>query len=212
MLHGLPRRSTAIAAGVLLLAGALSSCGFDTATNRINTISSGINDQDGQVDILGAAIISGASDSGLFVATLSNSGATDGTVNDTTVTLVDLAGDVTPIDDLTPVPIEPSASDSLYQDGGIAVSGSFELGDFVNVQLTFDNGQTSTLEVAVMRPCYEYDPAKFPGMVLPSASTEPTDEVTESSTEDSADSEAGSEATDPYSCTPISAEPHSEGE
>ena len=205
MLHGLPRRSTAIAAGVLLLSGALSSCGFDYATNRVNTISSGVNDRDGEVDILGAAIISGAPDSGLFVATLSNANPS------VPISLTSLAGDTTP-DGLEPVRVAPLGAVSLYQTGGIALSGSIQPGDFVSVELTFDSGQTSTLEVAVVRPCFEYDPAKFPDMVLPGVSESEAGASEAEAEEGDGHSEESTLATDPYSCNPIEPEPHGAGE
>lgn len=198
MLHGLPRRSTAIATGVLLLAGALSSCGYDKATNRVNTISSGINDRDGEVDVLGAAIISGAPDTGLFVASLANAN------QDVPISLTALAGSVTPAAELQPVEVSPLGLVSLYQSGGIALSGSIGLGDFVDVELTFSSGQTSTLSVAVMRPCYEYDPGNFPGMELPGPPPAGETEFEAETLDESADE--GTKLTDPYSCDPIEPE------
>lgn len=203
MLHGLPRRSTAIAAGVLLLSGGLSSCGFGLATDRVNTISSGVNDREGEVDVLAAAIISAAPDSGVFVATLANAN------QQVPIALTGLGGEATPIEALDPLVVAPQGAQSLYQLGGIPISGDVGLGDFVNVELTFDSGQTTTIEVAVMRPCYEYDPAKFPGMVLPGAEeSAETGETDESHSED----DHSADGTDPYSCTPIEPVPHGEGE
>jgi hypothetical protein len=212
MRHGLHRRPSAIVAG-MLLASVLSSCGFDYATNRVNTISSSVNNREGAVDVLAAAVISGAPDSGVFVATLSNSGSssTDAAELGGTTALVGLSGAVTPVEGLEPVDIQPLGVDNLYQRGGIVVNGTFALGDFVGVELTFDNGQVTTIEVPVVRPCYEYDPGKWPLMELPG-------EVPEGETEFEAETEAGeggdatTTLTDPYSCEPVEPEPfgHSE--
>ena len=206
MLHGLPRRSAALAAAALVLTGTLSSCGFDLATNRVNTISSGINDRDGEVDVLGAVIISGAPDTGVFVATLSNANPA------LSISLTGLAGDVTTAESLEPLPVASLGSVSLFETGGVPLSGDIGLGDFVSVDLTFDSGQTSTLNIPVVRPCFEYDPAKFPNLDLPSAAGEaPTDEGT---ADEAAGSEEGAatQETDPYSCIPTEQVPPHGGE
>lgn len=209
MLHGLPRRSTAIAAGALLLSGALSSCGFDYATNEVNTISSSINNQEGAIDVLGAAIISGAPDSGLLVATLSNTGKTGERAPDGPDALVELGGQVTPAEPIEAVEINPLSIDNLYQRGGIPVSGTLELGAFVTVVMTFDSGQVTTLQVPVVRPCDEYDPAKFPDMVLPGPEPLETEVDTEAESETGVDT---TRLTDAYSCEAIVPEPFHGGE
>ena len=224
MLHGLSRRSTAIAAGALLLTGALSSCGFDYATDRVNTISSGINDREGEVDVLGAVIISGAPDTGVFAASLSNNDY------DEPAALTGLGGEVAAAGDFEAVSLGRAGFQNLFEDGGIPVTGIIALGDFVSVNLSFDSGQTTTVTVPVVRPCYEYDPAKFPAMDLPTApdagaledtaETEGAEEPTEAEVEEeivdgaeeSEDDHGESEATDPYSCTPIEPVPHHGGE
>ncbi len=213
-LSGPTGRSLAIAAGALLLSTTLSSCGFDAATNRVNTISSGINDQSGEVDVLGAVIISGAPDTGVLVGSLANADP------EQTVSLTRVSGAVTSAGTLDPVEIGPRDLVSLFQTGGVPLSGVFELGDFVGIELTFDNGQTSSLEIPVVRPCYEYDPAKFPGLTIPTAPADP--DATAAATEpperraaepaESAEGTESSEATDPYSCTPIQSEVHGEEE
>ncbi len=53
------RRTTALSVGSLLLAAPLlSSCGFNYATDRPNTVAAGANNRDGAVDVLGAVIVS----------------------------------------------------------------------------------------------------------------------------------------------------------
>ena len=69
------RRSARLlaAAGALLLAApVLSSCGFNYATDRPYTPAAGTNDQDGDVDVLGAVVVSAEDGSGTLIATFSN--------------------------------------------------------------------------------------------------------------------------------------------
>ena len=202
-LHGLHRRSTATAAGMLLLTVVLSSCGFDYATNRVNTISSSVNNREGAVDVLAVAIISGAPDSGVLVATLANTSTTDAEELGGTTALVDVGGSVTPAEELVPVEIAPLGVDNLYQRGGIPVQGIIGLGDFVGVELTFDNGQVTTLDVPVVRPCYEYNPDQWPAMEIPGPP--PPGEPEFEAEGDPA--EENTELTDQYSCDPIPPRP-----
>lgn len=150
-----PRRSAAIAAGALLLAApVLSSCGFDYQTDQVNTISAGVNNRDGDVDVLGGVVIAGQPDAGVFVASLANNNDDD---EDSLVSLGGgEAGQLASISQVGPIPVPPGGAVSLLEEGGIAVQGSFGAGDFVTVTLGFESGQTTTLDVAVVRPCYQY--------------------------------------------------------
>ncbi|MEZ5194645.1 MAG: hypothetical protein R2734_20695 [Nocardioides sp.] len=59
------RRSTALGLGALLLAVPfLSSCARGFATERVYTPATGVNNQEGDVDVLGATIVSGEAGSG----------------------------------------------------------------------------------------------------------------------------------------------------
>ena len=69
------RRSARLltATGALVLAAsALTSCGFDYATDRVYTPGAGTNDRDGSVDVLGAVVVSAEDGSGTLVASFSN--------------------------------------------------------------------------------------------------------------------------------------------
>jgi hypothetical protein len=207
-------RLTLLAAGALLASPLLGGCGFNYQTDRINTISAGVNDRSGQIDVLGAVVIAGQDDLGLFAATLVNN---------------DLEGDATTLDKLEPTEqVSPSAGEqpveipaggrvSLFQTGGIAVSGDFTAGDFVDVTLSFSTGQVTTVEVAVVTPCRQYSLDKLTELTLPTSaastgtSTEDTSGASASTSEPT--SEASSESTtgsttesedevDPYSCEP----------
>lgn len=167
MHHRLHRRFSALAVGMLLLgAPVLASCGFDYATDRISTISAGVNDREGEIDVLGAVVIADRPDLGVFATTLvDNDLATQDSLTGLTG---DLAGEITLLDgELAAVPIDDQGRVSLFRSGGIDVSGGFEPGDFVTVTLSFSNGQESTLDVPVVAPCDQYSPEALPEIVLP---------------------------------------------
>src|SRR4029453_3813831 len=73
------RRKIALAlSGAVLAVPALTSCGFNYATDRPYTPAAGVNNQDGTVDVLGAVIVSGQDDSGTFIPSFSNNDADQG--------------------------------------------------------------------------------------------------------------------------------------
>jgi copper(I)-binding protein len=154
----MPHLRLALAAGGLLLAvPALASCGFDYPTERINTVGAGVTDRDAEVDATGLLIVAGQPDSGTLIGTLSNNVDEDRT-------LVSLTGgeegDVQ-ADERKPVDIPARGHVNLATlaeaDAGITVSGDFDAGDFVTVTLSFDNDETVTMEIPVMKPCYQYE-------------------------------------------------------
>jgi len=154
----MPHLRLALAAGGLLLAvPALASCGFDYPTERVNTIGAGVTVRDADVDVTGTLIVSGQADSGTLIGGLSNNVEED-------VTLIEIAGgekgSITP-ENFEPVELAPNGHVNLAalaeDDEGITVSGDFEAGDFVTVTFTFDNDQSVTTEIPVMKACYEYE-------------------------------------------------------
>lgn len=148
------RRNIALALGALVLAApVLSSCGFDYATDRVNTVASGVNNRDKTVDVLGAAIVAGQPNSGTFIATFSNNSETDAAslesvagANGTTLTAASF----------DPIQVEPGGMVNLATDGGIRVDGAFDAGNFVPVTLTFDNGENVVMTIPVVTPCDKY--------------------------------------------------------
>ena len=140
------RRSLALSTlGAVLLVPSLSGCGFNMATDRVYTPAAGVNYRDGSVDILNAAIVSKAPNSGTFVASFVNDGTSK-------ATFTDMSGDGSAIAnvDAKPIGIEPNTLVNLADQGGIHVSGTFTAGDFVNVTLDFDNGESETMDVPVV--------------------------------------------------------------
>lgn len=149
------RRSLTVAASALALATTLSSCGFDYATDRVYTPAAGPIDRDASVDVLSAVIVSQAPGAGTFIAGLANNSGTESVtfealrpVNDTTITF----------DELEPRSIAPLGFENLAEEGnGIGVTGEFTAGDFVGVQLAFDNGESVELQVPVVTDCDEFE-------------------------------------------------------
>jgi len=209
----LRRRSTAATAVTLLLAApVLSSCGFNYDTNNVTTISAGINDRDGNIDILGAVIVADEDDRGVFAATLtSNTNPTAAEIasgdvgQDALVGLSagnspsdgdDAEADIKVIGNVDPITIQPPEAINLFAEGGIPVEGDFRAGDVVPVQLTFQSGQVSNLQVTVQSFCHQY---AVPTLDLPT--DPPSDILTES--DEPPETEAPDDetpSTDLYSC------------
>ncbi len=151
-----PRRRLRLVAGALVLAlPLLSSCGFGKATDRVFTPAVGTNNRDGDVKILAAVVVAAQPGSGTFLASLSNSGKKE-------AGLSGLAGagewqDLTVAEVDPPIELAPRGFVNLLDAGGIPVSGNFEAGDFVELTLTFDNGDSVTMDVPVVYACDEYE-------------------------------------------------------
>src|SRR4051794_24694339 len=71
-MHLRPPARLLAAGGALALALALSSCGFDYATDRVYTQAAGANDRTADVDVLGASVVSAQEGSGTFIASFAN--------------------------------------------------------------------------------------------------------------------------------------------
>jgi copper(I)-binding protein len=155
----MPHLRLALAAGGLLLAvPALASCGFDYPTERVNTVGAGVTDHAGEVDVAGALIVAGQSDSGTLIGALSNNSS------DTDISLVSITGGedgAVEADGFEPVELAPHShvnlADLAEEEAGITVSGEFDAGDFVDVTFTFDNDESVSLEIPVMKPCHQYE-------------------------------------------------------
>lgn len=147
------RRTLVLAVGALLLATpALSSCGFNLATDRVNTTQHGATNRDKAVDVLAAVIIAEQPGSGTLSARLVNN-STD------TTELESIEGTGT---DLSVSTIEPTeipeggALDVADLGDGIRLDGDYIAGDFVSLTLTFSNGDQVPLDVPVVKACDVY--------------------------------------------------------
>ena len=129
----------------VLASGLLGGCGFNAATDRINSVNAGANDRNDTVEILNAAIVSRKPNAGTFVAGFANNDQAK------TVTLTDVAGDGTAVAGVTtnPLPIKANGFVNLAAQGGIPLNGTFSAGQYVNLTFTFDDGETATLQVPV---------------------------------------------------------------
>lgn len=152
------RRVTTLIAAAVLVPG-LSSC-MNYATEQLYTPAAGVNERQGEVDILNAAIVSVNGSTGRFIATLSNGDTTEAAALEE----VAGAGDdgTLSVADFEPVEIAPRglvnlASTQVSAPGvGIPVAGDFGVGDFVEVSLTFADGTTETFEVPVLPNAGDY--------------------------------------------------------
>ena len=144
------------AAGALALATALSSCGFDYATDREYTPGAGPNERDASVDVLGAVVVSAEPGSGTFVASFANNDQDDSaSVDSLSGTGEDSDLDV---DDFRSIDIDPGQLVNLAAEGGIVVSGDqVASGDFVSLEIGFGDGETVEMQIPVVPPCYEYE-------------------------------------------------------
>lgn len=153
------RRSLRLAAGALVFAALplLSSCGFDKATDLPYTPGVGPNNRDSEVDVLSAVIVADQANSGTFIATLANnSSETEHTFESISSSSEDeelTFADVDPAVEVAPRGYVNLADDDQ---GGVAVRGEFEAGDFVNISLSFTGGETVDMQIPVVFACDEY--------------------------------------------------------
>lgn len=154
MLH---RRSsaTALVAVLLPLAAALTSCGFDYPTDRVNTIAAGVNNREGVVEVLGARVVAYADGQGRLIGSLVYS---DNDADGPAV-LQQVAGDLVQV--TVPegdIAIEPNEHLNLATDdvAAIRVTGDFAAGDVLTLYYTFSTGESESLDVPVVKPCRQY--------------------------------------------------------
>jgi hypothetical protein len=182
MLH---RRSIAIPALLLAVTGALTSCGFDYQTDRVNQIAAGDNNRDAQVDALGILIVASGDGQGRLIGTLVNNH------NDEAATLDAVSGgDGSVTAELEPVEVLPNKLVNLSGDVEIPVTGEFAAGDVVPMLFEFSTGESVDLNVPVVKQCYQYAEVEVPGAGEPSDAE--SDAATGSETE--ADTEAESDS------------------
>lgn len=146
-------RRTLATAGTALLIATLSACGFDAATDRPYTPAAGTNDQDAGVDVLNAVIVAAEDGSGTFIASLANNDDEQDTALD------ELSGvDATQIEagEFTPIEVPANGFVNLADEEGVPVTGDFSQGDFVEVALSFEHGETVTMHVPVVTNCGEF--------------------------------------------------------
>jgi hypothetical protein len=149
----MPQRRTSIrttgALAVALLA--LTSCGFDLATNQPYQPGVGSQELSGSVKVLAAVIVAAQPNEGTLVATLV-SPATD----EDGGALTGAASAELTFEPFDPIDIDVRSATNLAEEGGLLVSGDFDAGDVLPVTFTFDDGDESRLNIPVVRACDEY--------------------------------------------------------
>lgn len=170
----------------------LSSCGFGKATDKVSTPAVGTNNRDGDVKVLAAVVVAAQPDSGTFLASFSNNSSTDG------AELTGVAGagewaDLTIAEIDPPIEVAPRGFVNLVNEAAITVAGDFEAGNFVELTLNFESGDSVTMDVPVVYACDAYDGLDTSGESGPSPipqtgdsespSAEPTDGTTPSPSE-----------------------------
>jgi copper(I)-binding protein len=160
------RRTLATGAVSLAATAALTACGFNYPTDRINNITSSANYRDGTVNVLNAVVVSKQDDAGTLIATFVNNDPTKA------ISLSSIKGDGTAVGqvDVKPFPIAPNGLVSLAAQGGIPMTGTFKAGGYVTLTLTFDDGESASFGVPVVT-----DSAQWAGLDVskPTATSTP---------------------------------------
>jgi hypothetical protein len=160
------RRGLALGAAGVVATAVLTACGFNYPTDKINNITAGVDYRDGSVDVLNAVVVAKQANSGTFVATFVNNSSSK------SIALQSVSGDNTAVSNAqaTPFTLAPGSLRNLAADGGIPVSGTFALGQFVTVSLTFDDGETATMSVPVV-----LDEGQWTGLDVSTPSASPSE-------------------------------------
>ena len=150
------RRSLALVSGALLLTAPLASCGFDPATDRVNTITTGTSDREGTVDVLNAVIVSADEGSGVFVTTLVNNDLEE---EATLESVAATDAEAVQVGEFSAISIDPNGMVNLAAEDeeGIPVQGELAAGDVVPLTLQLSGGQVVQLDVPVVWNCQEFE-------------------------------------------------------
>ena len=148
------RRRAAIAA--LLLAPALTACGFSAQTDQVYQPAVGVNDRSGNVDILNAVIVSGEDGSGTFAGTLVNKDTSQQDTLDT------VSGEGITASRVS-VDVPPAGNARLADTGELTLEGSaIKPGAFVELTFSFSSGQNTTMKVPVVESGGDYSDVPLP--------------------------------------------------
>lgn len=147
------RRTLALTFAVVL-PFALGGCVKDYATDRVNSINSGVNNREGSVAVLHAVIVSTEAGSGTFIASFANSDLEE-PASFETLEGIDQAQ--LTAEEFEAVEIAPGALVNLATDGGVPVTGDFEAGNFVPVSVQFSTGEQIQMEIPVVPNCDDFE-------------------------------------------------------
>lgn len=156
----LHRRSSATAVALLvLLGGALTACGFDYPTDRVNTIAAGVSNRDTDVDALGIRVLSSEAGEGRLIGTLANNTRAD-------AGLRALSGEGIAVEGLNEdLLVPPTGRLNLAEaDTAVRLTGEFAAGEVITLDFTVfsDTEETITLDVPVVKRCHQYTQIPMP--------------------------------------------------
>lgn len=146
-------RRTLVLTLTALLMLATTGCVKQYATDRVYTPAAGVNNRDASVDVLNAVIVATEDGSGTFIATFANNDTEEPATFDA---LEGIDQAQLTASDFSPIEIPRAGAVNLATDGGVEVTGDFELGDFVPVSVQFDNGEQVELDVPVVPNCGDF--------------------------------------------------------
>lgn len=144
-------RASALLLALVPAAATLTSCGFDYPTDRVNTIGSGDNNRDHSVDALGIRVLATAKGEGRLIGALANNRTERATLDS-----VEATEDQIEVAAFEPVAVEGRGGVNLTSQAPIELTGDFTAGDVVPLDLTFSTGETASLDVPVVKACFQY--------------------------------------------------------
>lgn len=148
------QRALAVAGLLAVASPLLSSCGFDQATERPNTIANGGYHIYGPVHVLAARIVTPSKGTGTFVATITVD--PDGKP----VEVTGVTGEGLTAGQISPIRVATNGKANLFADGGIPVTGDFAAGDNIPVTVELSDGESIEVDAIVVKQCYEYADVK----------------------------------------------------
>jgi hypothetical protein len=161
------------AASLVLLVPTLGACGFNYQTDQVYQPSVGVNDRSGEVDVLGAVIVSGVDGQGTLVASLSNKSESKSDTLTSVEAADSSAGLTTRLE--KPIEVAPGALVNLADAGAISITGEgITPGPFVKLVLQFSSGEEVDVSVPVVPQSGYYadiEPADPSPSASPSASS-----------------------------------------
>jgi hypothetical protein len=198
-------RPTAIAGLLLALpAATLSSCGFDYPTDRVNTIAAGVSNRDASVDALGIRILASRDGEGQLIGSLANN-----TRERASLEAVTSPDGTVEAGRFRPVTVEGRAGVNLAEEDPIPLTGDFAAGDFVTIELEFSTDETVSLDVPVVKPCFQYTQVPTPSASADEESEETATEG-EHSTETAGTAETESAETDEHATDEHASDEHTD--
>jgi hypothetical protein len=153
----LPRtlgRTLARAGAVRALARPLTSCGLNYATDPIYTPAAGANQRDATVDVLGAVIVSSEPNSGTVIASFVNGSSQKDDSVESIIGSDDNQGVTAP--DFQTIKVAANSLVNLATEGGVKVTGTFSVGDYVPMTIAFGDGTQVSIDVPVVPNCEEW--------------------------------------------------------